>query len=76
MPTEVDSLIRGAKRGGRLLGVAVFGSVSRFLIALGLALLLAGYTMGRGTTAGHVGIYGASAVGLGAVIRLIWFVRD
>ena len=54
----------------------LFGSVGRFFILLGALLLVAGYTLQNGIIAGHLGIYGASALGLGLFIRLIWFVRD
>jgi type IV secretory pathway VirB2 component (pilin) len=54
----------------------LFGSVGRFLILLGVLLLIAGYTLANGMIAGHLGIYGVSVLVLGLFIRLIWFVRD
>lgn len=55
----------------------LFGSFFRFLIALGIVLLVLGAVVVEGVIAGHFGIYGATAILLGVVGRLIihWKVR-
>lgn len=45
----------------------VFGSVFRSLFALGTLLLVLGATVADGPLAGHLGIYGSTAILLGAV---------
>lgn len=46
-------------------------SVFRFLILLGLVLLAAGAVIQHGVIAGHLGLYGATAVFVGVLGRLI-----
>lgn len=47
----------------------VTSSVFRFLIALGVVLLASGAAIGEGTVAGHLLIYGATAVFIGILGR-------
>jgi hypothetical protein len=66
-------------RRGRIVQNSIhllLGSVGRFLILVGALLLFTGYIFVDGILAGHLGIYGVSALVLGVFIRLIWFIRD
>lgn len=47
-----------------LLGV-VFGSVFRFLILVGITFIIIAVVRGEGTVAGHLGLYGATAITIG-----------
>ena len=56
-------------------GVFVFGTVNRFLMILGIVLIVAGALRGDGIMAAHLGIYGASSFALGALIWAILHTR-
>lgn len=56
----------------------LFGSLFRFLIILGVVLLAAAVFWAEKVAAGHLGIYGVSAFGIGVVGRVVvwWQVQD
>lgn len=49
----------------------VTSSVFRFLIVLGVVLIATGVILWEGPTAAHLGIYGATALGIGVIGRFI-----
>lgn len=72
--TTFEPIATPVYRGGRF----VTGSFFRFLIVLGLVLLATGAFVVDGILAGHLGIYGSSAVIVGIVGRLVirWKLKD
>lgn len=62
----------------RLAGGFIFSSFFRFLIFLGVVLAAIGVAFYDGHVAGHLGIYGGTAILIGIVGRLIihWKVSD
>lgn len=56
----------------------IFSSFFRVMILLGIVLLLLGLFVVEGTEAGHLGIYGVSAILIGVVGRIIvhWQLKD
>lgn len=56
----------------------VTSSFFRFMILFGLVFVGIGILMGEGIVAGHLGIYGWTAVGIGIVGRVIihWKIKD
>jgi hypothetical protein len=57
----------GLSRAWRFL----FGSVFRFLLIIGLVLLALGATVFDGIIAGHLALYGVSAVAVGLLGRIV-----
>lgn len=49
----------------------LFASTSRFLIIFGIALIALGAVLWQGTVAGHLGIYGGTAIAIGVLARLL-----
>lgn len=56
----------------------VFSSFFRFMIFLGIVLLIASAMVAEGVVAGHLGIYGGTAVLAGVVGRIVihWKLKD
>lgn len=54
----------------------LFNSFFRFLLILGIVLTLLGLVLADTVLAGHLGIYGLSALVVGTIGRLFWWMKD